>query len=383
MKGFCGIDIDTDRTYISFAKELRRELVFLQETDLEIPFFPKNFFEFLQENSNSINQKICEKEKQLSLNVEKIYINLPWGLEQKGEFSATIPLNKRKKITAADIIFAKKYLQDTFLDWDDFCIHNFVLSYQVQDQIYSEPPIGIIAKKIKLNSCLIWVKDKFRKDTEAIFSNLERDFSGFISPFASIAGGIFTHPKDMKDSCAIIDVAYDKTSILVFKNKRISYIKESEFGLKKVFDELEKKIILPSALAQEVFNRYISFKELSHLKEVSIKTGSNYINLSTQAANTFVKDYIKSELLRIIEEAKGALTRESSVYICGRLNVKEGFCDFVKSFMPYEVKLSNAKDVASKSFGSLNYGTSRFLEEGLLRKDSFLNRVIGVYKEYF
>jgi cell division ATPase FtsA len=269
------------------------------------------------------------------------------------------------------------------LDWDDFCIHNFILSYEVQDKIYSEPPIGIIAKKIKLNSCLIWVKDKFRKDTEAIFSNLERDFSGFISPFASIAGGIFVHPKDMKDSCAIIDIAYDKTSILVFKNKRISYIKESEFGLKKVFDELEKKIILPVALAEEVFNRYISFKELSHFKEVSIKTGSNYINLSTQAANTFVKDYIKNELLRIIEEAKAALNQEPAVYICGRLNVKEGFCDFVRSFMPYEVKLSNTKDIASKSFGSLKYGTSRFLEEGHLRKDSFLNRVVGVYKEYF
>ncbi len=383
MKGFCGIDIDSDKTYIAFAKRQRHELKFIEETELEMPFSPTNFFQFLQENSNKINHKICEKEKQLSLNVEKIYIDLPMVLSQKGEFSATIPLKKRKKITAADIIFARKYLQDTYLDWDDFCIHNFVLSYEAEGKIYACPPLGIIAKKIKLNSCLIWVKGKFHKDTETIFSNLERNFAGFISPFASIAGGIFTHPKDMEDSCAIIDIAYDKTFILVFKNKCISYIKESEFGLKKIFDELEKKIILPAALAKEVFNRYISFKELSHLKEVSIKTGSNYINLSTQAANTFVKDYIKNELTAIVMAAKEALAGESSVYVCGRLNIKEGFWDFLKSFMAYNVKLGDIKEVASKSFGVLNYGMLKFLEEGALRKDSFANRIINTYKEYF
>lgn len=383
MKGFCGIDIDSDKTYIAFAKGLKHELKFLGEAELEIPFSPTNFFQFLQENSNSINKKICEEEKQLSLNIEKIYINLPAILSQKGEFSATIPLKKRKKITAADIMFARKYLQDTYLDWDDFCIHNFVLSYEVEGKIYAYPPLGVIAKKIKLNSCLIWVKDRFRKDTETIFSNLERNFAGFISPFASITGGIFSHPKDMEDSCAIIDIAYDKTFILAFKDKRISYIKESEFGLKKIFDELEKKVILPAALAKEVFNRYVSFKELSHFTEVSIKTGSNYINLSTQAANTFVKEYIKNELTAIVTAAKEALSAESSVYICGRLNTKEGFCDFLKSFMAYNVKLSNIKEVASKSFGALNYGMSKFLEEGALRKDSFANRIINTYKEYF
>lgn len=383
MKGLCGIDIDSDRTYIALAKQLRYQLVFLQEAELEVPFLPKNLFQFLQENAGRINQKICEKEKELSLSVEKIYLNLPWGLEQKGEFSAIIPLNKRKKITVSDIAFAKKYLQDTFLDWDDFCVHNFVLSYEVQGQIYTYPPIGLVAKKIKLNSCLIWVKDKFRKDTETIFSNLDRDFYGFISPFASIAATAFTHPKDIKDSCAIIDIAYDKTFILVFKNKHISYIKESDFGLEKILDELERKVILPPALAKEVFNRYISFKELPHFKEVSIKTGSNYINLSTQAANTFVKEYIKNELNLIVEDVKSGLSQESSIYICGRLNIKEGFGEFAKGFISYDVKVSNIKDVASKSFGSLNYGASRFLEEGTLKKDSFLNRIIGVYKEYF
>ena len=146
---------------------------------------------------------------------------------------------------------------------------------------------------------------------------------------------------------------------------------------------MEKKIILPAALAKEVFNRYISFKELPHFKEVSIKTGSNYINLSTQAANTFVKDYIKNELTAIVMAAKEALAGESSVYVCGRLNIKEGFWDFLKSFMAYNVKLGDIKEVASKSFGVLNYGMLKFLEEGALRKDSFANRIINTYKEYF
>lgn len=383
MKGLCGIDFNKDRTYVCFAGMVKGNPILIEESDMDLPFNTQNLVQFLLDNGSSINKKICEKEKQLSLHIEKIYINLPWNLANSGKFSATIPLSKRKKVTFGDIALAKKYLQDTFLDWDDFCVHNFVLDYEIEGKKYNEQPIGVVAKKITVTSCLVWVKDKMRKEVDDILSNLERNFSGFVYPAASIATPISLKPKEHNNSCAIIDITYDKTFVVAVKDRSLFYVKDFPFGLKNIFDELERKILIPAVLAKEVFNRYISFKELPYFKEVSIKTGDSYINLSTQAANTFVQDCVRNELKSIAADMRNDLSAQSSIYFSGRLNQKEGFCDFVRSFLPYDVQMPNIKGGISNSFGCLAYGLFRPLEGGLHRKESILSRIGKIYKEYF
>lgn len=383
MKGLCGLDVDKDKIYISLGHLRGSSPVFLQESILDVESGDKNFLELLQESGIAINQKICEKEKALSLVVEKIFVNLPQDACKQGTFSATVPLAKRKKITQSDINFAKKYLQDTYLDWDDFCVHNFILNYEIEGNVYNEPPLGVVAKKIKISSVLVWVKDKFYKDIEDVFDNLERTFGGCVFPAVSAIASVFTSLDSVSDSCIVIDVAYDKTLAIVIKSKKILSIKESNFGLKQIFEELEKKILLPKALAKEVFNRYVSFKELSYSKEVSIKSDGNYINLSTQAANSFVKDYIKNSINQIMESIGGLLSSDYAVYFTGRLNEKEGFCDFAKEILPHTVGVTAPAKSISKSFGVLNYGISRFFDNDSMGRDSFLNRIMNLYKEYF
>jgi len=383
MKGLCGLDIDRDKIYISLANLKGSSPVFLQEFSIDVTSIDKTFLEVLQESGNVINQKISEKEKALSLTVEKVFVNLPWDACKQGAFSTTVPFSKRKKITQKDINFAKKYLQDTYLDWDDFCIHNFILNYEIEGKVYDKPPLGVVAKKIKISSILVWIKDKFRKDIEDIFDNLERSLGGCAFPPVSAIASVFTNLNSVSDSCVVVDVAYDKTLAIAIKNKKILSIKESGFGLKQIFEELEKKILLPKALAQEVFNRYISFKELAYSKEVSIKSDGNYINLSTQAANSFVKEYIKNAVSQIIEGTSGALNSEYTIYFTGRLNEKEGFCDFAKEILPHPVVASSAAKSISKSFGVLSYGVNRFLDNDYMSRNSFVNRIVNVYKEYF
>ncbi|MFA5271223.1 MAG: hypothetical protein WC412_02645 [Candidatus Omnitrophota bacterium] len=383
MKGMCGLDIDKDKIYISLGHLKGSSPVFLQESSLDVTSVDKTFLELLQENGNAINQKICEKEKALSLTVEKIFVNLPWDACKQETFSATVPLAKRKKIAQSDINLAKKYLQDTYLDWDDFCIHNFILNYEIEGNVYDKPPLGIIAKKIKISSVLVWIKDKFRKDIEDVFDNLERSFGGLVYPAVSAIASVFTSLDSVSDSCIVIDVAYDKTLAIAIKNKKILSVRESNFGLKQIFEELEKKILLPKTLAREVFNRYISFRELSYSKEVSIKSDESYINLSTQAATSFVKDYIKNVINQIIEGMGGLLKSDYAIYFTGRLNEKEGFCDFVKEILPHTVGVTAGAKSISKSFGVLSYGVSRFFDNDYIGRDSFLNRIMNVYKEYF
>ncbi len=383
MRGLCGIDIDKDKIYFSFARQKGSAAVFLDELSVNFSSNGKTFLEILQANASLINQKMSEKEKTFSFTVEKFFLNLPWEICKTATFSATVPFANRKKITQNDINLAKKYLQDTYLDWDDFCIHNLILNYEIEGNNYNKPPYGVLAKKIKITSILVWFKDKLRKDIEDVFDNLEKGFGGMAySPVSAIAT-VFESVNTINESCIVIDVGYDKTLAIALKNKKILSIKDSNFGLRQLLEEVGKKFLLPEKLAQEVFNRYISFKELAYSKEVSIKNDESYINLSIQAANSFVKDYIKTAVNQIVESLSGTLNSDFTIYFSGRLNEKEGFCDFSKQILSHPVVVPSAVKTASKSFGVLNYGISKFFDNEQIEKKSFLNRIMNIYKEYF
>ncbi|MDP2922928.1 MAG: hypothetical protein Q8O30_04320 [Candidatus Omnitrophota bacterium] len=381
MKGYCGIDIDSDKVFISLAKVKKSEAILLKELDVGISPHAKGLVEFLKEKGEAINKKIKENEIALSMHADTVYLNLPLGLENKILVEAHIPLRKSKKITATDILYAKRYLENTFLNWDDICIHHLVLNYEVEGNVYKNPPFGVIAKRIKMKSLLVVVKDRLRKDIEDIFYNLERNFGGFIFPGLSILSTAFGE-LNKESFLAAFAIGYDRTHIVIYRDGNIDFNSEHRFGLKNILEELARKLILPLSLAQEVYNRYISLKETPPLKEVSIKNGETYINLSINTVNSFVKDYIKQELNIIIEDIKPKLSGEATIAFIGRLNPKEGLGDFLKGHIPYSIIPLKSENISS-SFGCIRYGVSKFLERDYHSDNSIVGRIMNVYKEYF
>ncbi|MBU0878429.1 MAG: hypothetical protein KKD55_02310, partial [Candidatus Omnitrophica bacterium] len=92
LKGVCGIDVDRDRTFISFASLRKFRLNFLQEIEVEIPCEDRNFLAYFRKNCDVFNQKIREKEKEYSLRIEKVFLNLPWDLANISVAEEIIPL---------------------------------------------------------------------------------------------------------------------------------------------------------------------------------------------------------------------------------------------------------------------------------------------------
>jgi cell division ATPase FtsA len=390
MRGVCGIDIDRDKIFVSFAAlGSEKKINFLREVEVDSSFQKENFLEHLRRNSENLNQVIEAAENELSLKVERIFLNLPRGVENRKQVEDVIPLKRRKRIAVQDLMSAKKYLADIFLDWDDFCVHHFVLNYEIGGDIYRQPPIGKEAKKIKIKSLLVWIKDRLRKEAEDIFDNLGREFGGFVSSNVSIFSTPFTtgYVEKYKESAfCVINIGYENTRFVVYKDGKLELEKEICFGSRSIEQAIEKRFFLNPTLAKEVFLRYTSFKNVPYFKEVSIKKGNNYINLSIQALNSFVREYIKNEVNKIIFEIKRKVPEGSMVVsFIGRLNIKEGYLSFLKSFFPQDVKvfLSTAHNSLSSSFGCLKYGVFPFWENYYRKRQRFFQRFLNVYKEYF
>lgn len=387
MRGVCGIDIDKDKVFISLASEQRREINFLKE--IEIAHTDGGFLEYLKKNSETLDRVIKEEEKRLSLKVEDIFINLPRQWEKKRLVEDVIPLKRRKKINPSDLAAAKRRIADIFLDWDDFCIHNFILNCEIDGNMYGHLPLGVEAKKVRMKALLVWVKDKLRKEVEDVFDNLDRNFSGFICSDASSLAASFPqgYVNSSKNTLCVLNIGYDSSDFIVYKEGALDFGRDFDFGEKKIIQAIEKRFLLSSSLAKEVFCRYISFKNVPYYKEISIKKENTYINLSTQAVNSFVREYIKGELNFILEKIKQKINSNSfTLSFIGRLTGKEGFFSFVKEFFssPIEVILPLCRKSLSSSFGCLKYGADRFLEFEYNRESlPFWQRFRNIYKEYF
>jgi cell division ATPase FtsA len=381
MIGASAIVVEEDKTFISFCIFKKKQFNFLKEIEIPLAYKGDDFLSCLRDHAETLNKKILEIEKISSFRVRKTFLEIPESLTFKNNVEETVPLKRKKRITPADIIFVKKYLENKFLDWDEHCIHNIAINYEIDSRSFDFPPIGIWAKNIKIRAILIGTKDTIYRKVEDVFSNFNRRFSGFIVPYISMFSSVFDKAQNNQ---AVVSINYNSSYFMI--NKKVDFIfgQDPDFSIKRIIEELSRRFLVDFSLAEELFYRYVSFKEISYFKEITIKKEGGYINISLQALNSFIKEHTKEKINVILKRMLEYVKEESlAISFIGRLNAKEGFYSFLKECVPYPLKLPIQNSSISSSFGCLRYGILRFLERNHVNEESFLARIIGVYKEYF
>lgn len=385
MRGICGLFFDSDRIFASLAGRRKSGVFFLEELEIE-RVAANTVFEALKETAEILRQRISQSEKEHSFRLERVFLELPRDFNSKKVVEETVPLRKRKKVTSRDVTYIKKHLEDKFLDWDDFCVHNIPLGFEIGEARYSSPPLGLWARKVKMRSILTWVKDRTYREIEEIFDNINMSFGGFILPelsmLAVLSGGNSFDILREADQ-AVVSLDYARSFFVLRSSDGCIHSGEFDFGLKNILDELAGRFSLGSDLAREVFSRYIYFKEVPYFKEVTVKNESGYLKLSSQTMNFFVKNYIKIRITGMVREIEIKTGRKDfSISFIGRLSHKEGFNGFLKEFLPQKVVPPLAAGVSS-SFGCLRYGSQRFLEITASRRNKLLQSFLDIYRDYF
>jgi cell division ATPase FtsA len=381
MNGVCAIVFDKDRSYASFARAAGKRLFFIKEEIIPFAANSEDIAVVLREASSAIEKTIQEVEKYHKFRVDKIFLQLPAAAARSKKVSDIIPLKRRKKINASDIIFAKQYLEDKFLDWNDCCVHNLVLSYEAAQNIFTKAPLGIWSHRLGLTSLLIWVKENIYREIEDIFDSLDRCFAGFIAPEIGIFSSAFSQRRGRQ---AVISIEYEAARCVALSDGGLVFNEYAGFGLRDMIGELAKQFLLEDPLARELFERYISFKEIPYHQEVTLKKGQAYINLSTQSLNLFIKRYVKDKMGLIIDDIKRIFNDEMlNLSVIGRLGAKEGVFSFYKECLPYSLSMPLQNPALSSSYGCLFYGVKRFMENEFEKNEFFLQKVIKTYREYF
>ncbi|MDD3297109.1 MAG: hypothetical protein PHU64_07130 [Candidatus Omnitrophica bacterium] len=381
MKFNCAIAFDSGGVKLSLADSKKKSPAFSRESEGFIEYH-KDFLVKLTKNSEKINQMIKDAEKKGSFSVGSIFMELPEEAAETKIVQEVVPLGAEKKIQYKDVKFIKKYLEDKFLEWDQACVHNIVISCKINGKSHNYLPLGLRAKKVEAKVMLTAVKSKIYKDTEDIFYNIDRNFGGFVASRIGIFSSVFS---EKKINQAVISFDFESCRFVAFDKDDFYFYEEPAKGLGKIIEDFSEHFSLNQGLAREIYDRYVSFKEVPYFKEVAIKKqGGGYTKLSTQTINMFFREKIRSIIQYLLQKVEKFLNYEvHSVSFVGKLNAKEGFYGFLKDSVSCAIAPSFQKSAASSCYGCLLYGNSRFLEIDRRDNRSLAQRFIHVYNEYF
>jgi len=385
MKVICGVDASSDRTFISFVGLQAKNVVLLDEIEVDIILSNTDILKFLRDNAGVITGAIKDRADELRARVSKIFLSLPAGMESRLIVEEVFPLNRRKKIGPRDIFLARKHVEDVRLDWDDFCLHNLTFGYEVDGKFYQRPPLGVWSDKIKIISLLFWVKDRLRREIKEVFDNVDMHLGGLISGAVSVLSGSFSG-LPAAGAMAAIHIGYQESSLVVWSGERFEAREKIDFSATKIMSEIERNFSLSREIGKEIFDRYLSFNDVPVFKEISLRQEDAYLNLSSQALNSFVKSYVKRELSAILQNAVDVCgTDKYSLSASGRLNNKDGFEAVVREVLPENAVAIVPKSNLSLSFGCARYGVNRFLEDTFAdgRLPGWFAYLLNVYRDYF
>ncbi|MBU2101927.1 MAG: hypothetical protein KKF80_00875, partial [Candidatus Omnitrophica bacterium] len=182
----------------------------------------------------------------------------------------------------------------------------------------------------------------------------------------------------------ILTIGARDMHVSVYRSGSLEFVSNDSFSVYHIFREIEKKFLLAPGLAGEIADRYLSFTDTPHYKEISVKNGDTYASLSTQTFNAFVCEFVRGKVREILADIK----RQREIMACAvgcvsQLTTHEGFLEFFKTCAGEETLIPANGRAASASFGCLSYGVHRFLENDHCVTRSLMQKIMHVYSEYF
>lgn len=380
MQGICAISLEKDKAFVCLAGKKGGQLKFLEEKELHfLPGF--DFIPALKAGADLIEQAIAEGEKKYSFFAAKIFVELPFDLFQQKVIKEKIVLPKKRKIKPSDINFGKKYIEEKFLEWDERCIHNLILNYRIKGCDFTSPPLGLFTGCIEVEAYLAYLKENFYQDVSGIFSNLERNFQGFVGRNFSLLNQAYN---SLEKGKAAFWIGYYKSYFCARDKTGKIKAKEFDFGVESIISGLSGQYNLTFSLAKQLLDRYLTFKVIPYHKEISFKRGDTYFNLSVKVLNDFFKKVLQDNFKLILSDLKnlGFFGNEISNFtVIGPLTLKEGFYACLKEFLPYHLKIPQIR-LKSDSLGCAGYGIYP-LEKNYYYRLSFWEKIKAIYREYF
>ena len=358
----------------------------------------KNIILNFENLHDQIKSLVIEAEKQSQTKLNSINLNLSLLNSNSHYYNSAIELKNEKisELHLKKIINQSEYFNN---HREKFEIFNNITSYDIDNNLYFNAPIGNYSDNIKINFYKINIQKKYSDNISSVIKKLKLNIDNYIpSPLSSSLSSLTKDEKELGTIC--IDLGHSTSSISVFENNKFVYGDAIGVGSNNVTLDIARGLSTNISSAERLKTLYgslVSSPSDDHeIIEIPIISGdkNTFKQITRSSLNAIIRPRIEETLEMIWQKIKdnnlnnkklnnvvltggGAMMDNIEKYVetifasgvrvsspLEQLNLdnnfkKPNFCDIIGSIL-YDQDLFKIDFLANQSKNSKKRGISSF-----------------------
>ena len=358
----------------------------------------KNIILNFENLHDQIKSLVIEAEKQSQTKLNSINLNLSLLNSNSHYYNSEIELKNERisELHLKKIINQSEYFNNPS---DKFEIFNNITSFDIDNNLYFNAPIGNYSDNIKINFYKIYIQKKYSDNISSVIKKLKLNIDNYIpSPLSSSLSSLTKDEKELGTIC--IDLGHSTSSISVFENNKFVYGDAIGVGSNNVTLDIARGLSTTISSAERLKTLYgslVSSPSDDHeIIEIPIISGdkNNFKQITRSSLNAIIRPRIEETLEMIWQKIKdnnlnnkklnnvvltggGAMMDNIEKYVetifasgvrvsspLEQLNLdnnfkKPNFCDIIGSIL-YDQDLFKIDFLANQSKTTKKRGLSRF-----------------------
>ncbi len=295
---------------------------------------------------SEVKKVIDEAAKDSQTEIKSINLNLPLSKSNSNFYSSSINIENE---LINDLHLKKAVNQSSFFEnsVNEEIIMNFIMSYEVDDKIFFENPIGNFAKKLNLNFYKLSVDQNLINTYKNLFKELNIYIEEIIpTPLSSALATLNGDDKDLGAIC--VDLGESSTSISIFENNKLLFCDSINVGSKNITNDIARGISTTKESAERLKTLYGSVlnspsDEYEIIEVPLISSEENqFKQISRSTINLIIKPRVEENLELVWQKLKQYnLNRKKikNLILTGGGSQLEGISEYAQVIFDSNVRL--------------------------------------------
>ena len=311
----------------------------------------KNIILNFENLHDQIKSLVIEAEKQSQTKLNSINLNLSLLNSNSHYYNSEIELKNERisELHLKKIINQSEYFNNQS---EKFEIFNNITSYDIDNNLYFNAPIGNYSDNIKINFYKIYIQKKYSDNISSVIKKLKLNIDNYIP--TSLSSSLSSLTKDEKELGTIcIDLGHSTSSISVFQNNKFVYGDAIGVGSNNVTLDIARGLSTTISSAERLKTLYgslVSSPSDDHeIIEIPIISGdkNTFKQITRSSLNAIIRPRIEETLEMIWQKIKDNNLRNkklNNVVLTGGGAMMDNITKYVETIFASGVRVSNPLD---------------------------------------
>ena len=311
----------------------------------------KNIILNFENLHDQIKSLVIEAEKQSQTKLNSINLNLSLLNSNSHYYNSEIELKNERisELHLKKIINQSEYFDNQS---EKFEIFNNITSYDIDNNLYFNAPIGNYSDNIKINFYKIYIQKKYSDNISSVIKKLKLNIDNYIpSPLSSSLSSLTKDEKELGTIC--IDLGHSTSSISVFENNKFVYGDAIGVGSNNVTLDIARGLSTNISSAERLKTLYgslVSSPSDDHeIIEIPIISGdkNTFKQITRSSLNAIIRPRIEETLEMIWQKIRDNNLRNkklNNVVLTGGGAMMDNIEKYVETIFASGVRVSNPLD---------------------------------------